>query len=145
MPKCKNCNSEISRLDKEICPFCGAKKPLVGVDATTEDFTKAFDAIHVENKVVTKSRKVTAILAMTLGVFGGHMFYIGRKKYGFLILGISLGFIALLGCVLFFSGALRNALAFLIPYFVLEAIMIVSGILILKGHDGLDGNGEFLK
>lgn len=146
MPKCKNCHAQISRLDKEICPFCGTLKPLEGQNNQTEDFTKAFDPIKYNlSDVKRKSKVVAAILAITLGVFGAHMYYLNRKKYGFIILGVTFSLVALVGCLLFFTNAMPNALAFLIPYFVMEVLMIASGITILVRHDLTDGNGEFLK
>lgn len=147
MPKCKNCNANLSRLDKDICPFCGCKKPFEGQEEyETEDITKAFDPIKYNlEDVKRKSRVATAILAFFLGVFGAHFFYLGKKKLGFIMIGITVAFVAALGCGLFFSGALHNVFAFLIPYFVLEAFMIVSGIMILVRHDITDVNGGFLQ
>ncbi len=146
MPKCKACGEELSRLDKDICPFCGTRKPLEGIDNVTQDFTKAFDPIKCNlEEVKHKSKIVAGILAIILGVFGAHMFYLKRAKYGFILIGITVLFIATLGCVLFFTGAIPNVLAFLIPYFILETLMIISGVMILTRHDFVDGNGEFLR
>lgn len=148
MMRCKNCHEKLTRLDKDICPFCGTLKPLEGQEDVTEDMTKAFDSLNLKeeyHEVKAKSRLVTAILAMTLGVFGVHAFYLGKMKRGLINLIVSICFIAGIGSILFFSGALKNALAFLIPYFFLEIIMIVVGVIILKKRDEVDGNGEFLK
>lgn len=148
MMRCKNCHEKLTRLDKDICPFCGTLKPLEGQEDVTEDMTKAFDSLNLKEEyreVKAKSRLVAAILAMTLGVFGVHAFYLGKMKRGLINLIVSICFIAGIGSILFFSGALKNALAFLIPYFFLEIIMIVVGVIILKKRDAVDGNGEFLK
>lgn len=148
MMRCKNCHEKLTRLDKDICPFCGTLKPLEGQEDVTEDMTKAFDSLNLKeeyHEVKAKSRLVAAILAMTLGVFGVHAFYLGKMKRGLINLIVSICFIAGIGSILFFSGALKNALAFLIPYFFLEIIMIVVGVIILKKRDEVDGNGEFLK
>lgn len=146
MAKCKNCGEEISRLDKDICPFCGTRKPLEGNDNATQDFTKAFDPIECNvEEIKHKSRKIAGILAIFLGVFGAHMFYLNRKKIGFILIAITVMFVATLGSILFFTNAIPNALAFLIPYFVLEIMMIISGIMIFIRHDLVDGDGEFLK
>ena len=145
MPRCRKCNARLTRLDKDICPFCGALKPLDGQDDSTEDFTKAFDPLKMEDKTVKrKSKKVAAILMMTLGVFGAHAFYLNKWKLGLIILAISISLIAGVGCLLFFL-ALHNVLAFLIPYFVLEIIMIIGGIIMLNKNDITDANGEFLR
>ena len=146
MPKCRNCNNPISRLDKEICHFCGVKDPLLGEDTSTKDFTQAFDPLSVNIETVKpKSKKKTAILAFTLGFLGAHMFYIGQIKTGIIIALVSLLFIAGLGCLLFFTGAIANVLAFLIPYFVVELAMIICGIFILRSNDLCDARGEFLR
>ena len=146
MPKCKICHSQISRLDKEVCPFCGARKPLEGQDDTTEDITKAFDAIKESVPPLKYKKKIIAsLLAFFLGVFGAHMFYLGKKKNGFIILACTLVFISTVGCFLFFTGFLRNVFAFLIPYFVIELLMIISAIMILVRNDIKDGRGEYLQ
>jgi len=146
MPKCKYCDAQISRLDKEICPFCGGLKPLDGVDNTTQDFTKAFEPFSQESKSIKyKSKILAGILAIVFGFLGVHSFYLGYKKVGFITLLISAILIGGLGSALFFSGAIQNALAFLIPYFAIEACMLDVGISCFFKHDITDANGEFLK
>lgn len=146
MAKCKYCNAQISRLDKEICPFCGGLRPLEGVDNTTQDFTKAFEPLSEEAKNIKyKSKVVTAVLAFLIGFLGGHSFYLGFKKVGFITIAISLALIGGLGSLLFFTNLLHNALAFLIPYFAIEACMIDVGVSCLIKHDVVDARGEFLK
>lgn len=147
MPKCKSCGAELSRLDKDVCPFCGTLKPLEGSnDYQTEDITKAFDPIKDDLvDVKHKSRILTALLAFFVGVFGAHFFYLGKKKLGLITIGITLLSIASIGCLLYFTGLLHNVFAFLIPYFIIEALMIGSGIAILVRHDISDANGGFLK
>ena len=73
------------------------------------------------------------------------MFYIGQIKTGIIIALVSLLFISGLGCLLFFTGAIANVLAFLIPYFVVEFAMIICGIFILRSNDLCDARGEFLR
>lgn len=142
MAKCKYCGETISRLDKEICPFCGGLKPLEGEDNSTQDFTKALESC--EDMPVAKSKVIAAILAFVLGVFGMHAFYLGKYKIGLIALGITLVSVAGIGSILFFT-VFHNALAFLIPYFVMEALMIGVGIAYLTRHDITDANGEFLR
>ncbi len=147
MPKCKNCNANLSRLDKDICPFCGCKKPFEGQEEyETEDITKAFDPIKYNLEDVKRKSKITcALLAFFLGVFGAHFFYLGKKKLGFIMIAITVGLIGSVGCALFFTGVMHNVWAFLIPYFVLEWLMIISGVMILTRHDITDVNGGFLQ
>lgn len=143
MAKCKYCGETINRLDKDICPFCGQPKPLGGVDDSTEDFTTAFEPLN-SNPIKQKSKIIAAILAFLLGVFGCHDYYLGKYKVGLITLGITFVFIGGLGTILFFT-CLNNALAFLIPYFIIEALMIAAGIAFLVRHDIKDARGEFLK
>lgn len=145
MAKCKYCGQEISRLDKENCPFCGGRKPLEGVDDSTQDMTKAFESLSKEDiGIKQKSKMVAAILAFVLGIFGAHNFYLGKKKIALITILITVVFVAAIGLPLFFT-ILPNALAFVIPYLILEAVMVVVGINILTRHDISDANGEFLK
>lgn len=146
MAKCKYCNAQISRLDKDICPFCGGIKPLEGVDNSTQDFTKAFEPFSEEAKTVKyKSKVVAGLLAIFVGFLGFHALYLGFKKTAFAIFCISFVLIGGLGSLLFFTGLLHNALAFCIPYFFMEAIMIAIGVNCFAKHDLKDARGEFLK
>lgn len=145
MLRCKNCHTKLSRLDKDICPFCGTKKPLEGQEDATQDITKALSAIKIEEiEQKTKSAKTVFVLTLMLGVFGGHLFFLKRVRYALLTLLISLLFIGGFGCLLFFVADLKNALAFLIPYFVLELVMIIYGLIVYKRKKGKDFTGEFL-
>ena len=103
MTKCKYCGQNISRLDKEICPFCGGKKPLDGTDTTTQDITKVVDSIDHPVEIKHKKRVITAIFAFLLGFLGIHEFYLGKMKKGLIALGCSLGLIACIGLILFFA------------------------------------------
>ena len=143
MAKCKYCGESINRLDKEICPFCGGIKPLEGIDDSTEDFTTALESIN-ETSNKPKSKIIAAILAFLLGIFGFHNYYLGKYKIGFITLGISLALIAGIGSILFFT-CIKNVFGYLIPYFVMESLMIVVGISFILRHDIKDAKGEFLK
>ena len=143
MAKCKYCGAEISRLDKDNCPFCGGRKPLEGVDDSTQDMTKSLAELNIEEPK-QKSKIVAAILAITLGIFGAHSFYLGKHKIGFIILTISVATIAGIGSIFFFT-LIHNAFGYLIPYFVMEAIMIAVGVSLIVRHDIKDSAGEFLK
>lgn len=146
MPKCKNCGMSLSRLDKDVCPFCGTLKPIDGQENVTEDITKAFDPVRYElQDVKQKSRVAAGLLAIFLGPFGAHAFYLGKKLLGLILLLITLALVGGVGSALFFSGVLPNALAFVIPYLLMEVSMIVVGIVIFKRRDETDANGELLK
>lgn len=146
MARCKYCGEEISRLDKDNCPFCGGRKPLEGEDDSTQDITQNLLGLDVDDERFPrhKSKIVAAILAFVLGIFGAHNYYLGKYKIGLITLSISLVSIAGIGSILFFA-VLHNVLGYLIPYFVMEALMIGVGVSILLRHDVTDVNGEFLK
>lgn len=145
MAKCKYCGAEISRLDKENCPFCGGRKPLEGEDMTTQDMTKALESLNgVGELPKPKSKIIAAILAFVFGIFGAHNYYLGKYKIGLITFGISAITIAGIGSILFFA-VLHNIFGYLIPFFVMEALMIGVGISFLLRHDISDANGEFLK
>ena len=146
MAKCKYCHETISRLDKEVCPFCGGIKPLEGTDTSTQDVTKVIDQIGDGNvKIKHKKRVIAAILAATVGIFGLHLVYTGKYKKALIISVSVLAFIGILGIINFFAIGLKNIWAFLIPYFFVEAFMIYVGIVLLTNHSIQDGHGEFLE
>lgn len=144
MPRCKYCDELISRLDKDVCPFCGGLKPLEGVDNSTEDLTKAFSAIK-EDDVVKHRKKITAcLLYIFLGIFGAGDFYLGFKRRGLIAILVSLVLIGGVGSVIFFT-AWMSPLAYLVFYFALELVMILAGLSYLFRHDLVDADGEFLR
>ena len=145
MAKCRNCGADINRLDRDVCPFCGASKPLEGADTKTQDFTQIFTQIEGAEKVKFHSKVVAALLAIFLGIFGAHTFYLGFKKKGFIILLVSLVLIAGLGSLIYFVANWHSPFAYLIFYFVIEAIMIAVGIGYLVKSNATDSAGVFLK
>ena len=145
MARCKYCGAEISRLDKDNCPFCGGRKPLEGIDSSTQDMTKALEDLKdLDDLPAQKSKKLAAFLAIVGGVFGLHEFYLGKAKIALLYIALSLIWIGGVGSLLFFS-VFPNPFAYLIPFFVWEAILIVVGILIYVRPDIIDSRGGFLK
>ena len=145
MAKCKYCHETISRLDKEVCPFCGGIKPLEGTDTSTQDVTKVIDQLGEEVKIKHKKRIIAAILAVLVGFLGLHQIYMGKYKKGLIFGATMISFIGLDGVLNFFVFGLRSFWAFLIPYFLVEAFMIYVGFVILTNHTIQDGRGEFLE
>lgn len=145
MAKCKYCHEVISRLDKEVCPFCGGIKPLEGTDTSTQDVTKVISQLDHPVKIKHKKRVVAAILAAVLGFLGAHQFYLGKCKKGLITTLICLVFIGGLGSILFFATKWHSALAFLIPYFVTEVFSLFNSYIYLAKHNIQDSHGEFLE
>ena len=145
MAKCKYCHEVITRLDKEICPFCGGKKPLEGTDTSTQDVTKVVDQLDHPVEIKHKKRSITAILAILFGFLGAPHFYLGKNKKGLITAGICLSFIAIVGCLLFFLVKWKSPLSFLVPYFAIELYSIFCAIIYLTKRSIQDSRGEFLE
>ena len=143
--KCKYCGENISRLDKDVCPFCGGSKPLEGITNETQDITKALDGVEFDKvEIKPKRRLIAFFLEFFLGVFGADAFYIGKWKRALIVIGISIVLIVGGGLALFFTG-LPSVWAFLIPLFVDMTGHIVFSLNYLFRHDIKDSKGVFLK
>ena len=55
MPYCKNCGARITKFDKDLCPVCGAKKPLEGAHSDTIEITTE---LNVHNKEARKEYEI---------------------------------------------------------------------------------------
>lgn len=145
MPYCKFCHHEISKFDRDVCPFCGGLNP-IDSEYKTMDVTRQIGKIKDDVELYqSKSHLTFSLFAMFLGMFGVHNFYIKKAKKGIVNLVTSILFEISLGLILFFSGALKNALAFLIPFFALFLFYIILGLVYLKKDSLKDGEGEFLR
>ena len=50
MPNCRNCGARITKFDKDICPVCGQKNPLMGVDVVKSvEVTNTGHAVLLEH------------------------------------------------------------------------------------------------
>lgn len=146
MPKCKYCHENITRFDKEICPFCGGRKPLEGIDDSTYDITQCIDIMKGQNEINFKQRShvTNGLLCMFLGLFGADAFYLGFNKIG--IIRIIINIILFVGVSLplyfftelkFISFAIAGGALFLL-YFILGIVN-----LFIKGKK--DANGVFIR
>ena len=145
MAKCKYCHEVISRLDKEVCPFCGGIKPLDGTDTSTQDVTKVIDQLGSSITIKHKKRLIAALAAVLFGFLGAHHLYLGKYKKAGITAGICLAFILGVGLLLFFAVNFKSPLAFLIPYFVTECYSLFCGYVYLTKHNIQDASGEFLE
>ena len=146
MAKCKYCHENISRLDKEVCPFCGGVRPLEGTDTSTQDVTKVINTVGTDNvKIKHKKRIIAAILAATLGIFGMQHIYLGKYKKALLFSSLCFSYIGLLGLFDYFVVGLKNIWAFLIPYFLVQGFLFYVAFVFLTNHSIQDAHGEFLE
>lgn len=147
MPKCKYCHENITKFDKEICPFCGGKKPLEGVDDSTYDITQFVDIMKKSDQEVKfkqRKRVTNGLLCMFLGIFGADAFYLGFKKIGFIRLIIDIVIYVAISLILFFFTEL-SFYSFIIPFGVLYIIYFIIGIINLSIRGKKDINGVFLR
>lgn len=145
MAKCKYCHEVISRLDKEICPFCGGVRPLEGTDTSTQDVTKVINQLDHPVKIKHHKRIIAAILAAIFGFLGAHHIYLGKYKKGLITLGVCLFLIAGIGSIIFFAVSWKSPFAYLIPYFATEVYSLFSAYIYLTKHNVQDSHGEFLE
>ena len=147
MPKCKYCGENITKFDKEICPFCGGKKPLEGVESYTVDITQTINTVDkktVEN-YKQHSKLVNSLLCMFLGIFGADSFYLGHFKLGISRLLVGLIYIISLFCILYFAVNLEILYSLLISIGSIFIVYFILGITGLFLNSRKDSNGAFLK
>lgn len=142
MAKCKYCHESITRLDKEVCPFCGGLKPLDGTDTSTQDITKVIGQVETKVEIKHKKRLIAALLSFFLGFFGLQFFYVGKKVTG--LASIALTLVVIGGFGGGFFAIFGNVLSFIITAAVVEIVNIVFGLDFLLSHNVVDSNGEFL-
>ena len=143
MPYCKNCHHEISRLDSDVCPYCGVKDPITDTYQTM-DVTQNIAGLKSQNLYRCKSQKKAALLCMLFGNFGVKEFYLLEPKKGWIWLLITLLGVAGIGSALYFV-LWKNPLSFVLPLLAFWLFHFVRGLLFLKKESPKDGNGEFLR
>lgn len=145
MPVCNNCGSRISKFDKDMCPICGALKPLEGVSSETIEITSEIKLGNHEFKNYQfTSRLITCLLFVFLGIFGAGFFYAKYKKAGLIWLIGNVVVIGGLGSILAFLTNMGILWGYLVPLFVCYFINIVAGLYFLLKSNLKDGNGEFM-
>ncbi len=148
MPKCKFCGESITKFDKDICPFCGEKKPLEGVQNETIDITQFIETLPEDDKHLKfKQHKkiVNILLCMFLGYFSADLFYIGFKKIGLIRLAINGSMHAIAFLALYFIGKVDLIWSILFPFFGVFAVYFINAIILIFTKDRKDANGVLLK
>ena len=154
MPKCRYCHENITKLDREICPFCGGKKPFEGSEYLTQDITQTIDTISKDKIKPFKqhSKKIMALYCMFLGFFGADCFYLGFKKYGFYRIIINFVITAVLGTAsLFLLPLINSSLVFdfyyhyIFAFIFLFIIYFILGITRFYTKNKKDSNGVFVR
>ncbi len=72
--KCKKCGGEVNKWDK-VCKHCGHNLLLFNNDSKNNSEKK-----ESNTKKNDKPLKIILLLAVFVGVYGGHNFYLGNYK-----------------------------------------------------------------
>lgn len=144
MARCKYCHEQISRIDKEVCPYCGGRKPLEGTDTSTQDVTKVVNQVGSGIVLKQKKKLFAALLAFFLGFVGAHNIYLGKYKQSLASIISSLVIIGGIGTIFFFFVLKGSFLAYFLPGLLVELFYIVIGIRFFTKSEITDANGDFL-
>lgn len=149
MPKCKYCGENITKFDKEICPFCGEKNPIDTEKEETCDVTQTLNTVNIntKEKINIKEHKkiVNFVLCLLFGLFGVDSFYLGYKREGLIrILSTLLIYGGCFSLFYFLVFANNLVLSLTIPLAIIYFIYIVLSIVILIKRSK-DHNGVFLR
>ncbi len=143
MPRCKECGREITRFDRDICPYCGTLAPIAS-DYQTEDMTSFFSKVEgdVSSLKKAKHKKTYVLFLFLLGPFGADYFYLGKGKKGVLCLILTLLFYCVLSVAFYFVPPL-GWYALLFAFCLIYVAHFIRGIVLL-GKDVRDASGETL-
>ncbi len=150
MPKCKNCHKNITKFDKERCPYCGCLNPLEGHNYETSDITQTIDILSnkEEVKFVQHKKLTNNILMMFLGIFGADLFYLGFYKSALIRLAINIVVYGILFETFYFTNIFSIyslLLSLIIPFGILFVVYFILGIISFSIKSKKDSNGVFLK
>lgn len=150
MPKCRYCNKNITKFDKEICPYCGGSRPLEGVESNTVDITQTIDVLNDKESTsfVQHKRITNGLLMMFLGMFSGDLFYLGFIKNGIIRLIVNLVFFVILFSIFYFLEIFSSyslLLSLIIPFGILFIFYFILGLIVINFKNKKDSNGVFLK
>ena len=146
MPYCKNCGSRITKFEKDICPICGAKQPLVGASSDTVEITTELN-VHDrqgELKYAAHYRITAFVLFAFLGWTGAGFFYLNFKKFGWIWLACNLAVIGGLMALFILTLGVKTWISYVAPFAVIYLINMGLSLYFLFKNDVKDGNGEFI-
>ena len=144
MLKCKNCGENLTKFNKEICPYCGCKNPLSESVAET-DTTKAISYVKEEFNINQKSFKSFIFLTCFLGIFGIEYIYLNKiKEFIFTLIAN----IILYLCIFFITFACTKEIwvLILVPLFFIYFLSLVYALYLTLSKSKIkDKNGVSLK
>ena len=145
MPNCRNCGARLSKFDADICPVCGTKKPLEGVNSETIEITSQIDLNDFkEGQKVVRRRKNLLVLFLAIGLSGAPFFYLKKKSLGLIWLIINLVLLGGLFALFFLVFKLHIALAIILPVATVYLLNGVTGTIYYFLPNLKDGEGEFV-
>ena len=145
MPNCRNCGARLSKFDADICPVCGTKKPLEGVNSETIEITSQIDLNDFkEGQKVLRRRKNLLVLFLAIGLSGAPFFYLKKKSLGLIWLIINLVLLGGLFTLFFLVFKLHIALAIILPVVTVYLLNGVTGTIYYFLPNLKDGEGEFV-
>ena len=145
MPNCRNCGARLNKFDTDICPVCGTKNPLQGVDSETVEVTSQIDLSGMqEGQKVVRRRKKMLIYFLALGFSGTAFFYIKKHLFGFIWLLANLVLLGGLFALLYFAISAPIAVAIIVPVVSIYIINAIVGVIYYFLPDLRDGEGEFI-
>ncbi len=145
MPNCRNCGARLSKFDKDICPVCGIKDPLQGVNSETVEITSQVDLSEFqEGQKVVRRRKIMLILFLTLGFTGLGYFYLKKKRNALIDIIISILLLSSGFLLLHLLAGLNIALSIILPIIAIYIFNIIFGLVLYFTPNLKDGEGEFV-
>ncbi|HPY79891.1 MAG: hypothetical protein GXY57_04450 [Erysipelotrichaceae bacterium] len=145
MPVCRNCNSRISKFDKDICPICGAKSPLDGVNSETVEVTSEIDVSNPEfAHAKPRSKKLLLALFCLVGFTGAPFVYFKYIKLALIWFLLNALLIGGGSAFLYFLTPL-GLWSLLVGFSTSYVINIAAGVVYFKTTNLKDGNGEFVR
>ena len=147
MPYCRNCGSRITKFDKDMCPVCGIKLPLQGVNSDTVEITTELKIHSEEGKkqYLAHYRLTTFILFALIGWTGAGFFYLKYKKTGLIWLLSNLGLLLGIGALFVLLIGYKEVIGYLVSPAIIYIANIGTGFFYLFKKDIKDGNGEFIR
>ncbi len=146
MPCCKNCGARLSKFDKDMCPICGCKNPLEGVNSETIDITKQINVDETILKTYHPCKRMTAfILSLLIGWTGAQFFYLKYSKIALIYLACHLVFLGGLITILLFAANAGLFLSFFLPFIIVYLLNLGVGVYFLIKTNFKDGCGELIK
>ena len=144
MPICKNCKKRIERFNKDRCPICGVEHPFEGMSSDTIEITTNIDVNNINLDYHPRLKKRLLLYFLLIGITGIPFFYLKRKAFGFLEIGISVSILALVATLLWSFTPLESLICGLIGLGVVYLLNISFGLIYCHTPNLKDGQGEFV-